>query len=444
MSDKIIIIFALLILFFSEMYAKEINTVEAITNQGTFQYQLDNSGEVDVSEKFQQILDEIAAFKDVSATIIFSPGIYFLDAPIEVNIASVKLIGHGHGGIDIHGANLASGTIFRFGKNSGPNCITFNYAGRSKAFPSGETPWFNRNLKVEIENLSFVGYNNTGINTADGYSRFRGDDPNFRGLKWYPSEDRYQDVEKEGQRAIYLPKPPLGQGRSKCELLRVSGCYFTDLYVGIEVANCDVSYIDKNWFGQLTYGIRLQGNGQGMMVNNNLFADLETALKLGSPNFSAFSNNTFAYVSKCFQINEINNSTISGNALLNWEKSTGAAVFGAFIYVQKSTNLNVIGNSVGHALDSRKKTITVDPEPNGESFIQFDNSNQLNFSNNIINTKLTQTVVRLHNCTNSVITDNIISFEKGGNAVAETGECKGNYYKKIKLEESDDFEKYKY
>ncbi len=416
---------------------------EAITNHGTFYYQLDNSGDVDISEELQNIFNELSSLTDVSATLIFSPGIYFLDAPVQLKMASVKLLGHGHGGIDIHGANLAGGTIFRFGKNCGPNCITFNYAGRSKAFPSGETPWHNRNLKVEIENLAFVGYNNTGVNTADGYSRFRGDEPNFRGLKWYPEKGRYDDVETEGQRAIVLPPPPKGEGVAKCELLRVTGCYFTDLYVGVDVYGSDVSYIDKNWFGQLTYGIRLHKNGQGMMVNNNLFADLETALKLGSPNFSTFSNNTFAYVSKCFEIKNINNSTISGNALLNWEKSTGAAAFGAFIYVEKSTNLNVNGNSIGHALDSRKKEITIDENANGQSFIQFDNSNQLNFSNNIIHTELTQTVVRLHNCRNSVVSNNIISFGEGGNAVAETGECKANFYRKIQLDNSDKFDVFK-
>ena len=420
------------------------HTLEAITNHGTLYYELDNSGDADVAKDLQKIFNELSSLEDVSATLIFSPGIYYLNAPVEIKMASIKLVGHGHGGIDIHGANLAGGTLFRLGKNCGPNCITFNYAGRSKAFPSGETPWYNQNLKVEIENISFAGYNNTGVNTADGYSRFRGDEPNFRGLKWYPSEGRYNDVEKEGQRAIYLPPPPKGNGYSKCELLRVSGCYFTDLYVGIDVYGSDVSYIDKNWFGQLTYGIRLNKNGQGMMVNNNLFADLETALKLGSPNFSAFSNNTFAYVSKCFEIKNINNSTISGNSVLNWQRSTGAAAFGAFIYVERSQNLIVTGNSVAHDLDSRKKTITVDEKPNGQSFIQFDNSNQLNFSNNIINTKLTQTVVRLHNCTNSVVTNNIISFGEGGNAVAETGDCSGNFYEKIKLENSDEFDIYKY
>jgi len=419
-------------------------TLEAITNHGRFYYQLDNSGDFNVASDLQKIFNELSALEDVSATLIFSPGIYYLDVPVELKMASVKLVGHGHGGIDVHGANLESGTIFRFGKNCGPNCITFNYAGRSKAFPSGEKPWQNKNLKVELENLSFVGYNNTGVNTADGYSRFRGDEPNFRGLHWYPSKNRYKDIEAEGQRAIYLPKAPKGEGHAKCELLRVTGCYFTELYVGIEVANSDVSYIDKNWFGQLTYGIRFHGAGQGMMVTNNLFADLETALKVSNPSFSTFHNNTFAYTSKCFEIENISNSTITGNSVYNWKISTGAAAYGAFCYVKNSINLNVSGNSIGQYLDSRKRTKTIDTEPNGQSFIQFDNAEQLLFANNIIHTIITQTVLRLHDSKNCVITDNIITFGKGGNAVAETGISKDNFYRKIQVEESDKFDQYKY
>lgn len=124
-----------------------------------------------------------------------------------------------------------------------------------------------------------MGYNNTGVNTAAGYSRWRKDKPTFGSLNWYPAKNRYQDVEKEGQSAIYLPPAPKkeGWGWSKCELLRVTGCYFTDLYVGIDASWTDVSYISKNWFGQFSCAIRL--SGPGMMINNNLFADLETALK---------------------------------------------------------------------------------------------------------------------------------------------------------------------
>jgi hypothetical protein len=419
-------------------------SVEAITNHGRFYYFLDNSGDIDVSADLQRIFDELSSLKDVSATIIFAPGVYYLNAPVEIKMASVKLVGHGHGGIDIHGANIESGSIFHFGKESGPHCITFNYAGRSKDFPSGETPWHNKNLKVEIENLAFVGYNNTGVNTADGYSRFRGDEPNFRGLHWYPSENRYKDVEAEGQRAIYLPKAPLGEGHAKCELLRVKGCYFTDLFVGIDIANCDVSYINENWFGQLTYGIRLHGNGQGMMVSNNLFADLETAMSLSKPSFSTFHDNTFAYISKCFEIDDISNSTITGNSVYNWKISTGAAAYGAFCYIKKSNNLNVSGNSIGQYLDSRKRTLTVDSIPNGQSFIQFDNANQLMFTNNIVHTIISQTVVRLHNSHNCVISNNIITHSEKGNAVAETGVSKDNFYRKIQIKNSDKFDHYKY
>lgn len=424
--------------------AKNFASVEVKTNHGTFNYHLNNTGDVEVSAALQAIFNEISEMKDVSATISFLPGTYFLDAPVELKMASVKLVGHGHGGIDIHGANIESGSIFLFGKNCGPNCITFNYAGRSKSFPAGETPWLNQNLKVEIENLTFVGYNNTGVNTADGYSRFRGDEPNFRGLNWYPSKDRYNNVKTDGQRAIYLPPPPKGEGHAKCELLRVTGCYFTDLYTAIDVEGSDVSYINKNWFGQLTYGIKLHGNGQGMMVSENLFADLETALSLGKPNFSTFHNNTFAYISKCFEIDNISNSTITANSVYNWRISTGAAAYGAFCYVKQSDNLIVSNNSIGQYLDSRKRTNTVDSVSNGQSFIQFDNAKQLMFTNNIVHTIITQTVVRLQDCSNSVLADNIITFGEGGNAVAETGDCTNNFYRHLKVEDSDEFDEYKY
>lgn len=426
-----------------EQMESDSHTVTALTNHGTFTYYVNNSGEVDVSNHLQNIFDELSALLDVSATIIFHPGIYYINAPIKIKMASVKLIGHGHGGIDIHGANLAGGTIFLLGKQCAPYCITFDYAGRSKAFPSGETPWHNQNLKVDIENLTFVGYNNTGVNTADGYSRFRNDEPNFRGLHWYPSKDRYGNVEVEGQRALYLPPPPAGEGHAKCELFRINGCYFTDVYVAIDMAASDVSYIQKNWFGQLTYAIRLHGNGQGMMVSENLFADLETALSLEHPMFSSFHNNTFAYVSKCFEIGDLMNSTISGNTLYNWKISTGAAAFGAFCYIGKSENVNITGNAIGHYLDSRKRSRTVDDQPNGQAFIQFDQADRLNFSNNVIHTVLTQTVIRLHDSRNCVITDNIITYGEGGNAVAETGNASQNYYRPIDPAQSHPFDVFK-
>jgi len=419
-------------------------TVEAFTNHGKLSYHLDNTGAKEVSGALQSVFDELSALKDVSATITFAPGIYYLDAPVVLKMASVKLLGNGHGGIDIHGANLESGTIFLLGKNCGPNCITFDYAGRSKAFPSGETPWHNQNLKVELENLAFVGYNNTGVNTAEGFSRFRGDEPNFRGLHWYPSKERYPDVEAEGQRAVVLPDAPKGEGYAKCELLRITACYFTDLYVAVDVANCDVSYINKSWFGQLTYGVRLQGVGQAMLVSDNIFADLETALTLNKTHMSSFHNNTFAYVSKCFEIEDIANSTVNGNVLYNWKISTGAAAYGAFCHIKNSENLNITGNTISQFLDSRKRTLTVDSIPNGQSFIQFDNAHQLNFSNNIVHTIITQTVLRLHNSSDCVISDNIISFGKGGNAVAETGVCKNNYYRPVDPADSAPFDNYKY
>lgn len=419
--------------------AERFATVRVTTNHGQRSYHLDNAGEVEVSRALQHVFDEIGALQDVSATFDFAPGIYYLDAPVTIQIPSIKLQGHGHGGIDIHGANFESGTIFRFGKNSGPNCLTFQRGRRSKAFPSGETPWDVRNLKVELENLAFAGYNNTGVDTANGYSRFRGDEPNFRGLHWYPGEGRYQDVEAEGQRAVVLPP-----GQGKIEMFRVTGCYFTDLYVGLDVAASDVSYIDKNWFGQMTHGIRYHGPGQATSISNNCFADLETAMTLAHPIMSSLHNNTFAYVSKCFEIGKLEHSSIVGNTLYNWKISTGAAAYGAFCHIRKSQNVTITGNSVAHYVDSRKRTRTVDSESNGQSFIQFDNARQLLFSNNVIHTILTQTVLRMHNCTDCVITDNIISHGPGGNAVAQTGKCSNNFYRAIDPAKSSPFDPYKY
>jgi len=296
-----------------------------------------------------------------------------------------------------------------------------------------------KNLKVELENLCFAGYNNTGVNTADGYSRFRGDEPNFRGLHWYPGEGRYKNVEKEGQRAIVLPR-----GSGKIEMFRVTGCYFTDLYVGLDVAGSDVSYIDKNWFGQMTHGIRYHGTGQVTFISNNCFADLETAMTLAHPIMSSLHNNTFAYVSKCFEIGHLEHSSIVGNTLFNWKISTGAAAYGAFCYIRRSTNVTITGNSIAQYLDSRKRTRTVDTENNGLSFIQFDRANQLIFSNNVVHTLLTQTVVRLHDATDCVITDNIITHAEAGNAVAQTGKSSNNFYRAHDPKKSDPFDTYKY
>ena len=98
----------------------------------------------------------------------------------------------------------------------------------------------------------------------------------------------------------------------------------------------------------------------------------------------------------------------------------------ALVASQKALELD---NELTEAHSSRGLTLTQNN--------QFDNSNHLNFSNNIVNTILTQTVVRLHNCSNCLVVDNIITYGEGGNAVAETGDCEGNYYRKIKPENSD-------
>ena len=53
-------------------------TVTAITNHGTFQYHLNNTGEVEVSDALQAIFNELSDLKDVSATISFHPGVYYI------------------------------------------------------------------------------------------------------------------------------------------------------------------------------------------------------------------------------------------------------------------------------------------------------------------------------------------------------------------------------
>lgn len=412
-------------------------TVEVLTDEGRFEYHLDNSGASDVSAALQEIFDRTAALKDVSATFDFLPGIYFIDAPITVQLVSLELRGHGHGGQDIHGMNLKSGTIFRFGKNTGPNCISFQLASHSKSFPAGETPWKNKNCKVHVQGMTFVGHNNTGVDTAAGYSRFRKDTPNFRGLQWYPAADRYTDVEKEGQRALVFP-----QGW-KTELLRVNNCYFTDLYVGLEINYCDVSYITDSWFAQMVCGIRYKTGGPVAMIKNNCFADLETGVVLGGSKAANLNGNAFAYVSKCFEVKSIADSTISHNTVTNWEKSIGAAAFGAFCHIGSSENLVMIGNSIRQEIDSRTKTRTIDEKPNGRAFIDIENSKNLMFANNVVNTVQSQTVVRLHNVKDSAILDNLITFGKGGNAAAQTGECSGNVYRPLTPANSIPFDSFK-
>ncbi|VGO18868.1 right-handed parallel beta-helix repeat-containing protein [Pontiella sulfatireligans] len=412
-------------------------TVEVLTDHSIFEYHLDNSGERDVSLALQEIFDRTAGLNDTSATFNFLPGVYFIDGPINVHLVSLELRGHGHGGLDVHGMCLKSGTVFQFGKHTGPDCITFHRAGHSKSFPAGEAPWKQVNSKVAVIGMTFVGYNNTGVDTDKGYSRFRKDEPNFRGLNWWPAEGRYDDEEKEGQRALVFPKG------WKNELLRVNSCYFTDLYVGLEIAYCDVSYITDSWFAQMVYGIRIKGGSAVVLIKNNCFADLETGVIIGETKASNLNGNGFAYVSKCFELRKINESTVSNNTLTNWKNSTGAAAFGAFCHIGSSKNLVMTGNSINQEIDSRTKTRTVDAAPNGRAFINIEDSENLMFANNVVNTIQSQTVVRLHNVRFSAIIDNIITYGAGGNAVAQTGTCQGNYYRPIDPEKSAPFEPFK-
>jgi hypothetical protein len=421
-----------------EIAEERFATVEVLTDHGKFQYHLDSTGQRDVSAALQEVFNRTAALKDTSATFIFLPGVYFIDAPITVKMVCLELRGNGHGGQDIHGMNLKSGTIFRFGKNTGPNCITFQQAGHSKSFPAGESPWNHKNSKVGVIGMTFVGHNNTDVDTAGGYSRFRGDAPNFRGLHWYPAKGRYADVEKEGQRALVFKR-----SGGKNEMLRVNRCVFTDLYVGVEADYCDVSYITDSWFAQMVYGIRLRGGAPGALIKNNLFADIETGVVVGDATVSGLNGNAFAYVSKCFVIHKIANSTISDNTANGWRLSTGAAAFGAFCHIGSSQGLVMNGNSINWELDARCKTRTVDEKPNGRAFVNIENSKNLMLANNVFRTVQSQTVVRLHNVSDSAVTDNIITFGKGGNAVAQTGNCSGNYYRPIDPEDSAPFDAYK-
>ena len=179
------------------------------------------------------------------------------------------------------------------------------------------------------------------------------------------------------------------------------------------------------------------------MIKNTCFADLETAVGIKGPaKASNLDGNGFAFVSKCFELGNIEDSTISNNTLTNWKLSTGAAAFGAFCHIGSSKNLVITGNSLKQEIDSRAKTRTVDVEPNGRAFINIENSSNLMFANNVVNTVQTQTVVKLYNVTNSVITDNLITFGEGGNAVAQTGNCSGNYYRRPDPGKSDSFDNY--
>lgn len=413
-------------------------TIEVVSNAGKTAYGIDNSGKTDVSTAIQEIFDEAEKIERASATIAFAPGVYYIDSPLTVRLSSVRFQGHGHGGLDIHGANLAGGSMLRFGPNCGPNCITFESAGHNKAFPSDESPWPRKTVRLDIDKMTFMGHNNTGVDTASGYSRFRGDEPNFRGLKWYPAPDRYRDAEAQGQRAIVIPP---SDRDSKPELLRVNGCHFTDLYVGLDVAASDVSHITDSWFAQMVYGVRYHHKGQGTFVSNTVFADLETGLSLAYPTMSALHHNTFAYVSKGLDIGRMEDSSITGNTLLNWKLSTGAAASGAFCYIGgPSRNITITGNSLRHEVDSRARTRTIDREPNGRSFVHFEDCERLLLAHNVIDTVQTQTVVRLHNCRDSAVVDNIIQHGEGGSAVAQTGACSGNFYRPVKPQESAAFD----
>jgi hypothetical protein len=225
-------------------------------------------------------------------------------------------------------------------------------------------------------------------------------------------------------------------------MLRINSCVFTDLYVGIEADYCDVSYITDSWFAQMVYGIRMKGGAPGALIKNNLFADLETGVVVGDAKFSGLNGNAFAYVSKCFVISSISNSTISNNTASGWKLSTGAAAFGAFCHIGSSQDLVMTGNSVHWELDARCKTRTVDEQHNGRAFVNIENSKNLMLANNVFHTVQSQTVVRLHNVTGSAVTDNIITFAKGGNAVAQTGNCSGNYYRPIDPKNSAPFDAY--
>jgi hypothetical protein len=415
-------------------------TIEIVSNRGHRHVSLDNTGRTDVSGPLQHVFDDIAGQELAGATVTFPPGIYRIEAPLTVRVPSIRLEGHSHSAIDIHGLNLAGGTILHFGPQCGPACITFDYAGHGQAFPSGESPWPYQTARVELDALTFVGPNNTDVDTAHGYSRFRGDEPNFRGLRWHPRPGRYQDVEAEGQRAVVIPPPKPGQ---KPEQIRVTRCSFTDLYVGLDIAASDVSTITGNWFGQMVDGIRYHGPGQCTFIANNCFADLETAMSLAQPMMSSLHDNSFAYVSKCFEIGRMEHSSLRGNVLNNWAGSTGAAAHGGFCHIRgPARNITITGNSAFHDHDSRHRVRTMDAEPSGLSFIQFDECERLLFTNNVLHTQLTQTVVRLHDCRDCLVADNLISHAAGGNAVAQTGDSFGNVYRRLRPEDSDPFDSF--
>ncbi len=397
--------------------------MQAITPDGIFEHAhaLDNSGTSDVSGALQAILDGYHARGVRSLTLRFLPGVYRIDAPITFSFISIKLEGEAHGGVDVHGMNLPSGTTFLLGEHCAPHCFAFGCCGNTVSFPAGESDWPYKTTRVALAHLNFVGYNNTDVDTRIGYSRFRGDAPNFRGLRWYPQAGRYQDATQQGQRAITIL--PNGAGE-KAEMLSVDSCYFTDLYVGLEVANCDVSNIRNCWFAQMVYGVRYHNAGQCIMMHDNCFADLETAIFCNAACMSTLHNNTFAYLSKCFVLQNASEVSITANAVKNWEKATGTAPCGAFLYAEACKNLNVSLNTVHHALDSRPKTITTDDAPNGRGFVHFKGCENTIFLGNILDTKQSEPVVTIEDCCTFHYCNNLVNYAKGGSAVAVKGCCK--------------------
>jgi len=400
-------------------------TLEVVTAASRKKYDIDNSGKNDVSMVLQRIFNDTALEAenaDGGADYIFSPGIYYINNPLEIRHAGVKISGMGHSGIDIHGVNIAGGTCFRFGPQCFPECLSFLGGGVKKSFPAGESNWELQCARVEINGITFVGHNNTDVDTAAGYSRMRGDLPNFRGLKWYPVPGRYEDIERDGQRAIVLKKVSTN---CKPEMLRVFNCCFTDLYVGIDIDVCDVTTVSHSWFAQMCYGIRNHGPGQATNISDNCFADLETALALNYITMSTLHHNNFAYVSKCFALGEVYHSSITGNVLNNWRASTGAAACGIFCHISgPARNLTMTANAVFQEHDSRAKSITTDDQPDGRCFIQFEKCTNLIFNSNVIDTLISESVVRLKNCVKVLGADNIITHGDGGKSIEWSDDCR--------------------
>ena len=403
---------------------EKLYTLEVLTSSTRKKYYVDNRGQVDVSEILQRIFDETAelsANSDGGASYIFSQGIYFVNAPLKVQHASVKISGSGHSGIDIHGINIAGGTCFYFGPACFPACMTFSGGGVKKAFPSNEKPWDLQCARIEIENITFAGHNNTDVDTARGYSRMKGDLPDFRSLKWYPQTCRYDDIQRDGQRGIVLSR---NSKKCKPEMLRVTNCCFTDLYVGIDIEICDVTQISHSWFAQMVYGVVSHGLGQATNVSDCCFADLETALSLKNISMSNLHHNSFAYVSKCFCLGEVSHSSITGNVLNNWKASTAAASCGAFCQIKgPAKNITITANSIFQEHDSRTKALTIDPEPDGTSFIHFNECSNLLFSNNVVDTLISNDVIKITHSKNCKFSNNIINNGPGGNMINCEDNC---------------------